>query len=142
MHVEIREGIRSVLIVEDEMIVALLMEDLIRDLGVSDVYLCVDAASALEIVRSKTIDCAVLDVRVRDGDTTQVADALAAQGTPFLFSSGGDAATLEPRHAGRPLISKPFHDDDLKLILLDTWFLARAERAPDAHIGARTATAA
>jgi CheY-like chemotaxis protein len=131
MHIQIGEGIHSVLIVEDEMIVAMLMEDIVRDLGVSEVHICPDAASALEVVETKHIDCAILDVRLRGGSSAPVADALAQKGIPFVFSSGSDAGALEDRHGDRPLISKPFLDDDLRLIVLDTWALSRAERAGD-----------
>ena len=129
MHVQIGEGIRSVLIVEDEMIVALLMEDLMRELGVKEIQLCPDVDSALEAVATRSFDCAILDLRIRGGASTPVADALAEKAIPFVFSSGSDAGALEARHADRPLISKPFLDDDLKLVVLDTWSLARGERA-------------
>lgn len=128
MHVQINEGIHSVLILEDEMIVAMLIEDLIRDLGVRDVYVCPSVPSALELLQNTQVDCAILDLWLRDRDSMEVADLLAEKGTPFLFSSGSDATALAPRHAARPMIGKPFSDDDLKLILLDTWSLARSER--------------
>lgn len=128
MHVQIDESISSVLIVEDEMIVAMMMEDLVRDLGVEDVYLAADAATALEILSEKSIDLAVLDLRVRDGSTAAVADALAERGIVFVFASGSDSGQLEDRHASRPMISKPFLDDDFKLVVLDTWTLARSDR--------------
>lgn len=139
MHVEIKEAIRSVLIVEDEMIVAMLMEDLLRSLGVEDVYIAIDVTSALAVIESKPIDCAVLDLWVRDGNTMTVADTLAEKGIPFVFSSGSDAGALDPRHAGRPMINKPFMDDDFKLIVLDTWTLAHSPRAVDAQTGSRVA---
>lgn len=139
MHIEINEAIRSVLIVEDEMIVAMLMEDLLRSLGVEDVHIATDVSSALELLESQAVDCAVLDLWVRDGDTMAVADALAEKGTPFLFSSGSDAGALDERHANRPMISKPFLDDDFKLILLDTWTVAQSERASGADAGSRVA---
>ena len=72
-------------------------------------------------------------------DLDAIADALAERDIPFLFSSGSDAGALEPRHANRPMIGKPFMDDDLKLIVLDTWSLARAQHAPEAHAGLRVA---
>ena len=140
MHIEIDEGIRSVLIVEDEMIVAMLMEDLLRSLGVEDVYICADAASALEVVRSSPIDCAVLDLRVRDGSSTEVADALAEKGIPFVFSSGTELGEIDARHAGRPMISKPFLDDDFRLVVLDTWTLARSQQASSRRASPRVAT--
>jgi len=138
MHIEIDEGIRSILIVEDEMIVAMLMEQLVRELGVGDVYLCADAATALDIVASKQIDLAVLDMKVRDGTTTAVADALADRGIPFIFSSGSDVGAFPKRHIDRPMVSKPFLDDDLKLVILDTWMLRSSGRAGDR--GERVAT--
>lgn len=140
MKIEIDEAIRSILIVEDEMIVAMLMEDLVRQLGVQNVYICADSASALDIVQSKPVDCAILDLRLRDGTSMAVADALAEQGIPFLFSSGSDAGALEPRHADRPMISKPFLDDDFQLIVLDTWSLSRSTRSADGHAEPRVAT--
>lgn len=140
MKIEIDEGIRSILIAEDEMIVAMLMEDLVRQLGVRNVHICADSAFALEVVRTEAIDCAILDLRLRDGTSMVVADALAERNIPFLFSSGSDAADLDPRHAGRPMISKPFMDDDFRLILLDTWSLAHSSGPVASHPGLRVAT--
>lgn len=139
MLIEINEAIRSVLIVEDEMIVAMLMEDLLRSLGVEDVYIATDVKSALKLLEEAPVDCAVLDLWVRDGDTMVVADVLAEKGTPFLFSSGSDAGALEERHASRPLISKPFLDDDFKLIVLDTWTLAQSQGASGGRASGRVA---
>lgn len=128
MYVEVDEGIHSVLIVEDEGLVALMMEDLVRELGVRQVHICGDVATALHLVRTAEIDCAVLDLWVRDGSSTAVADALDDRDVPFLFSTGTDAAALDDRHAGRPVINKPFADDDFKLALLDTWSFHRDRR--------------
>ncbi len=143
MHIEIDEGIRSVLIVEDEMIVAMLMEDLVRELGVEAVYLCTDAASALAALADRSIDFAILDMQVRDGTTTAVADALTEKGIPFVFSSGSDVSALPERHADRPMLSKPFLDDDLKLVILDTWTLSRSatsHRQPGQRVATHGAT--
>jgi CheY-like chemotaxis protein len=127
MHIEIDEGIRSLLIVEDEGIVAMMMEDLVRELGIKDVHICSDVASALELARIGDIDCAVLDLWVRDGSSIAVADALADRGIPFLFSSGSGADAVEERHAHRPMLGKPFTDDDFKTFLLDAWTVGRSE---------------
>lgn len=139
MQVQISEAIHSVLIVEDEMIVALLMEDLVRELGVRDVYICPDIASALDTVGTKQIDCAILDLRLRDRDSMPVADALEAKGIPFVFSTGSDSRAIASRHAARPMISKPFLDDDLKLVVLDTWTLAQSQRPAERGVGQRVA---
>ena len=134
MHVEIAEGIRSVLIVEDEGLVAMMMEDLVRELGIRDIHICTDVASALELANSADIDCAVLDLWIRDGSSSKVADTLAARGIPFLFSTGTTADALDRRHAHRPVLGKPFTDDDFKRLLLDTWTLGSAERRAAADV--------
>ena len=139
MHIEINEAIRSVLVVEDEMIVAMLMEDLLRSLGVEEVYIAADVKSALKLLETRPVDCAVLDLWVRDGDTMAVADILVDKGIPFVFSSGSDAGAIAERHAARPLISKPFLDDDFTLIVLDTWTLAQSQRARRGVGGSRVA---
>jgi CheY-like chemotaxis protein len=126
MQIEIAEGIRSVLIVEDEALVAMMMEDLVRELGVQDVHICSDVDSALQLATTADIDCAVLDLMVRGGTSESVADALAERGVPFVFTTGSDVGAFGDRHAARPSIGKPFTDDDFKLVLLDTWAL----RAP------------
>ena len=131
MHIEIDEGIKSVLVVEDEMIVAMLMEDLLRSLGVEDVHIVTDVAGALKTIETSQIDCAVLDLLVRDGQTLEVAEALDAKGIPYVFSSGSDARALDARFATKPMISKPFLDDDFKLVVLDTWTLAQSQRAAE-----------
>jgi CheY-like chemotaxis protein len=128
MHVEIAEGIRSVLIVEDEGLVAMMMEDLVRELGISDIHICSDVASAVALASTADIDCAVLDLWIRDGSSSEVADTLAARGIPFLFSTGTTADALDHRHANRPVLGKPFTDDDFKRLLLDTWTLGSPER--------------
>lgn len=140
MHVQIKESIHSVLVVEDEMIVAMLVEDLVRELGVHDVHICSDVATALQLVETVSIDFAVLDLRLRDGTSMEIADALAERGIPFIFSSGSNAAALDKRHACRPMIGKPFHDDDFKLMILDTWTMMQPERAPGGQARARVAT--
>jgi CheY-like chemotaxis protein len=130
MHIQINEGIRSMLIVEDEGIVAMMMEELLRDMGVRQIHSCPDTGAALKLLETVAFDCAVLDLRVRDGSSTPVADALAARGVPFVFSTGSDSGALEERHRHRPLLTKPFADDDFKLIVLDAWTLGRGISRP------------
>jgi hypothetical protein len=77
--------------------------------------------SASEIAESGEIDCAVLDVRIGRDSSNGVADALAHRGIPFLYSTGSAVEALEKRHRSRPLLTKPFSDDEFKRVLLDTW---------------------
>lgn len=140
MDIEIDEGIRSVLVLEDEAMVALMMEDLLRGMGVKDVHVCSDTASALRLLHDMPIDCAVLDLRVRDGSSLPVADALLARDIPFVFSTGSDTGALDIRFRERPMLSKPFADDDFKLIVLDTWSLRRPPQGVSEGVAGRVAT--
>jgi CheY-like chemotaxis protein len=130
MHIEIDEGIRSVLIVEDEGLVAMMMEDLVRELGIRDIHICSDVTSAMAVAQSADVDCAVLDLWVRDGSSIPVADTLAGRSIPFLFSSGSGADAVEQRHAHRPMLGKPFTDDDFKTFLLDAWSMREGRASP------------
>jgi len=129
MFVEIPNGdveLRSVLVLEDEALVSLMMEDIVRDLGVETVHVLADAAPAKELATTADLDCAVLDVLLRDGDSAEVADILLLRDIPFVFSSGSGRDSLPERHRHLPILSKPFADDDLKLLLLDTVAARRA----------------
>jgi CheY-like chemotaxis protein len=129
MHVEISDRdprLRSVLILEDEGLVSMMIEAIVRELGCEDIHSFPDAAAALAFLADRDVDCAILDVQVRDGDTSHIADMLERRGIPFLFSTGSGTDGLADRHRQRPLITKPFADDDLKLLVLNTVAAARA----------------
>jgi CheY-like chemotaxis protein len=112
-----RMGAR-VLIVEDEIIVALFLEDLLADFGyeVAGVVSHLDEAMARDV----DYDLAVLDVHINGRPVFDFADALAARGTPFVFATGYGPRGIPDRHAGRPVVQKPFQPEELK------WMLAQA----------------
>ena len=99
----------SILIVEDEPLIAMMLEDFVDTLGhtVAGTADCV--SDALRAVEAGGIDMAILDVRLRSGEPSwPVADRLADQGVPFLISTGGHVDPPPARHAGRPQLGKPF----------------------------------
>jgi len=128
MKIEIAEGIRSMLIVEDEALVSAMIEDLAWEMGVRKIATASNLVSAIDVARTADVDIAVLDMRLGADDTDTVADVLAERGIPFVFSSGSDESALAERHRHRPLLGKPFSDDDFRLIVSDTHLLARRER--------------
>jgi CheY-like chemotaxis protein len=138
MFVEIPNGdvgLKSVLILEDEAMLSMQMDDIVRDLGVETVHVASKAKAAKEVVATAKLDCAVLDVRVRDGDCAEVADMLMLRGVPFVFSTGMGIDSLPERHRHLPLIKKPFSDDELRVLLLDTVAATRALRHPGSAAG-------
>lgn len=120
----------AVLIVEDEGLISIMLEELVREMGARAIDVFSSNADALAALASRTYDCAILDVVVRDGTSMPVADALAERGIPFLFSSGVGPEALEPRHRGRRLISKPFEDGLVKTQLVEIMNCGRSRYAP------------
>ena len=111
-------GPQQILIVEDEPLIAMMLEDF---LDVLDKQACGTAdtvATALARVEQGGIDAAILDLNLRGGEkSTAVAEALAARGIPFVFATGGSEDSLDPRFADRPCLSKPFTMDGVQRAL-------------------------
>ena len=105
---------RRVLIVEDEMIVAWLISDMLEDLGCLVVGPAASVTQALEVVAHEPLDAAVLDVNLNGERSYPVADALTARCVPFLFSTGYDRSRLAEAYRDRPMLQKPYHHAELR----------------------------
>lgn len=108
---------KRVLIVEDELLVALLIEDLLADLGCSVLGPCGNLRNALEKARTEVFDLAVLDVNLGGELVYPVAEALAERRIPFLFLSGYGEEAIPPGHSGWKVCAKPFRADHLAEML-------------------------
>jgi len=102
---------RRILVVEDEMLVAMMVEDLLADLGCHVVGPVATVAAALRLVAEERLDGAVLDVNLGSETAYSVADALKRGGVPFVFVTGYGARGLAAGHHGHPTIQKPFRPD-------------------------------
>lgn len=110
---------RRVLVVEDEVIVGMLVEDMLRELGYEVAALSTHLDQAVDLARSIDVDFAVLDLNLNGRLSYPVADALRRRAMPFIFATGYGAKILVPPYAGTPTLQKPFHLDDLRRILID-----------------------
>jgi CheY-like chemotaxis protein len=110
---------KRVLIVEDETLIAMLLETMIADLGGAVVGSATRLDRALEIVRDPSIrvDLAVIDVNLGGEEAFPVAEALAALGVPFAFSTGYGNSGLPPLWRSRPTLQKPFTEAQVSTIL-------------------------
>jgi CheY-like chemotaxis protein len=108
---------RRVLVVEDEVIIGMLVEDMLQDLGYEVVALSTHLDQAVELARSSDIDFAVLDLNLNGQLSYPVADALLERGLPFIFATGYGAKFLVPPYAGTPTLQKPFYLADLRRML-------------------------
>ena len=104
---------RRVLVVEDEMIVAWLLQDMLADLGCAVVGPAARVAQALAMIDAEAIDAAVLDVNLNGQKSYPVADALTARGVPFVFSTGYETESLPNDYQSLPLLQKPFKRSEL-----------------------------
>jgi CheY-like chemotaxis protein len=104
-----------ILIVEDEIIVALFLEDMMAEFG----YEVAGVIGRVEDALAHDTDyaAAVLDVHLNGRNVFDFADRLAACGTPFIFATGYGERGIPERYRGRPVLQKPFVPEDLKRIL-------------------------
>jgi DNA-binding NtrC family response regulator len=100
-------------LVEDEMIVAWLLEDMLAELGCAVVGPAASVDQALAMIDAEAIDVAMLDVNLDGQMSYPVADALAARGVPFVFSTGYHKDRLLERYRTFPALQKPFHLSEL-----------------------------
>jgi len=109
---------RRVLIVEDEMMVAMLVEDMVRDLGHQVVGPAMTLNAALTLATEAAVDYAILDMNLGHGVlSTPVAEALAARGIPFMFATGYGSKVVIDGFGEAPVLNKPFMAADLARVL-------------------------
>src|ERR1700730_13354662 len=114
-------GLR-VLLVEDENLVALLLEDMLAELGHTVVGSVARLGKALEIAQLEAFDVAILDVNIKREGGFPIAEALAARGIPFVFSTGYGKQSLRAPYSDRPALQKPFERHDLQKLLAELSF--------------------
>lgn len=103
----------TVLIVEDEPLIAMSLEDALIDRGVTCLGPAGSVSAALDMIEVGGFDIALLDVNLRGERVDAVADRLAGAGIPFIFTTGHGAEGLPDAHRTRPVIGKPFRDIDI-----------------------------
>jgi light-regulated signal transduction histidine kinase (bacteriophytochrome)/CheY-like chemotaxis protein len=111
---------KSVLLVEDSMIIALEAEDVLKTLGARKVTTAASAARAHTVLDKETFDFAVLDVNLGSETSAGVAAGLAEAGVPFVFATGyGDGAEFPGRRADSLVIKKPYDVNELLRVLAE-----------------------
>ncbi len=102
-----------ILIVEDEMLVAMNIEDMLLELGHEVAGLASRLAPALALAREGRFEAAMLDVNLAGEPSFPVADILIERGIPFLFATGYGRQGIEERYRDRPILQKPFRAAEL-----------------------------
>jgi CheY-like chemotaxis protein len=108
---------RRVLVVEDEMLVLIMIEDMLADLGCESVTAATTVNQALALIDAQIFDVVMLDMNLNGGNSYAVADALSTRGIPFVFSTGYSGHDMRDGYRDRPILRKPFMDRELVEIL-------------------------
>lgn len=110
-------GLR-VLLAEDEPLIAMDGEAVLRGMGVQLVVLARSVSEGLNAIASSTPDAAFLDLRLGADTSVPLAERLAQAGVPFAFLTGYQGDAIPPTFKDRPVVAKPFTPDLLLQALL------------------------
>ena len=99
---------RRVLVVEDESLVAMLLETILEDMGCTPVGPAATVDDGLKMATDEQLDAALLDVNVAGKQVFPIAEMLKARGVPFVFSTGYGEGGLPDEWRGQSTIQKPF----------------------------------
>ena len=119
-----------ILVVDDEVMIAMLLEDVIVACGCEVLGPAGNVATAIRLIEGRgrgAIDGAFLDVNLRGELIYPVVDALAARNVPIVFVSGYAGDGIDPRYAAIPALAKPVPIAEIEHYV--TEFTNRASRA-------------
>jgi len=105
-----------ILVLDDEPLIAMMLEDWLIELGHQVVGPAHTVANALELTEREAIEAAFLDLNLGAGISYAVADALTAKTVPFAFMTGHGGA-VQANYADAPVLAKPFDFEALKRTL-------------------------
>jgi CheY-like chemotaxis protein len=116
---------RRILIVEDEMVIALGLADIVSALGAAWVTTS-RVAKAVTIATTEHFDAAIVDMNLAGEKAHAVADALSIRGIPFIITSGYAAEAIAEPYRNRPRLGKPYSPEQIETALLEA--LAPSQR--------------
>lgn len=99
----------SVLVVEDEPLIAMMIEEWLEELGHQSIGPAASVREGLKLLETRDFDAALLDVNLGDERSDAIADILAARNIPFALMTGGMTDALIERFSSKPHLMKPFN---------------------------------
>jgi DNA-binding response OmpR family regulator len=107
---------KTFLIAEDEAMIAMLIEDFLDILGHGICAMVSTVNDGLTVAAKGGFDAAILDVNLGRDKCWPLADALRAQGIPYIFATGG-GDSIPPEHAQAPTLAKPYTMTSLESVI-------------------------
>lgn len=105
-----------ILVIEDELLIALFIEELVRQSGYRVSGVATTIAAARQELAKRNFDAVLCDINIGGRYHPEIADLLTEKGIPFAFVTGYDYL-VEPRHENLPVLQKPFTVDELRSVL-------------------------
>jgi CheY-like chemotaxis protein len=118
-HTHLRLMVPRVLVVEDEMTVALLIEDMVTELAYEVAAVVPRLDDAMRLLDSDSFDLAMLDVHLNGKTVFPFAAELEARDIPFLFATAYGARGIPEEFRGHMVLQKPFGPVELRRALMD-----------------------
>jgi DNA-binding response OmpR family regulator len=107
----------SVLLIEDEALIRMMIADMLVELGHSVAGEANDLQSGLLLASAPGVDAAILDIRLGDHSSVAIAEALQRRSVPFAFASGYGAGGVPEGFRNCPVLQKPFTIEELERCL-------------------------
>jgi CheY-like chemotaxis protein len=101
------EGL-SILLVEDEALIRMMVTDMLEELGHRVVAEAADMDTATMLVRSTAFDLAILDVNLDGATSFPIADAIIARGIPVIFATGYGSPSMIAKYSRSLRLQKPY----------------------------------
>jgi two-component SAPR family response regulator len=114
------KGLR-VLVVEDQMLIAEILEDCLEGLACQVIGPTGTVDAALKLMQVNTIDAAILDVNLGQEMVYPVAEQLEAQNIPFIFTTGYGGNSLPEHWRAKPRLAKPYNPDQLEKFMCNVF---------------------
>lgn len=105
---KLKRRLVSVLLVEDEALIRMMIAEMVEELGHSVAGEASNIADALRLAQTATFELAILDINLGGSKIDPVAEIVSSRGLPFIFASGYGAAGMPAPFIDRPVLQKPF----------------------------------
>lgn len=107
----------KILVVEDEVLIAMMLEDMLADLGHVVVATAHSVEKATPVIMEGGFDVAILDVNLGSKSSAPLATALHERGIPFIVATGDDQTCFDTTYYGAKVVTKPFNEATLQVAL-------------------------
>jgi CheY-like chemotaxis protein len=104
---------RRVLLVEDELMIRMLLDGMVTELGHTVAGEAGGIEEAMKLAKEAEFDVAILDVNLNGKPITPVVEILIDRGLPFVFATGYGARGVPEAYRANPTLQKPFQAEAL-----------------------------